>query len=122
MVRCCLDGCSNECRWIRVKDGRVLGYYCDKHMTYLALREDSMNDGLYRGSRWFRIGEFREKSLREVLEREGGEVTVERVAYLLGKNINEVLYVAEVEDIKIVREKYNNQYITLLYLKQNIHH
>jgi len=29
-------------------------------MTYLALEEDSMNNGSYGGSRWFRIGEFRE--------------------------------------------------------------
>jgi len=55
---------------MHVKDGRVIGYYCDRHMTYLALKENSLNNnGLYRGSRWFRIGEFKEKSLREVLER-----------------------------------------------------
>ena|GEM_PF-1250334 len=65
MVRCCLDGCSNECRGMRVKDGRVIGYYCDKHMTYLVLKEDSLNNnGLYKGSRWFRIGEFEKGSRR----------------------------------------------------------
>mgnify|MGYP000243217806 CR=1 FL=1 len=96
MVRCCLDGCSNESRWIRVKDGKVIGYYCDRHMTYLALKEDSMNNGLPRCSRWFRIGEFKEKGLREILEKEGGEATVERVAYLLGRSINDVLYITEV--------------------------
>jgi len=42
-------------------------------MTYLALKEDSMDNGLYRGSRGFRVGEFREKSLREVLERGRGD-------------------------------------------------
>ena len=92
MDRCCFDGCSNESRWIRVKDGRVLGYYCDRHMTYLAMNEDSMNDGLYRGSRWFRMGDYKERALREVLQREGGEAKVERVAYLLGRAVNEVLY------------------------------
>jgi len=75
-----------------------------------------MNDGLYRGSRWFRIGEFKEKSLREILEKEGGEATIERVAYLLGITVNEVLHIVRVENIKIIREKYGNQYITLLSL------
>jgi len=51
MDRCCFDGCSNESRWIRIKDGKVIGYYCDRHMLYIALEEDSMNNGLYRGSR-----------------------------------------------------------------------
>jgi len=80
------------------------------------MNEDSMNDGLYRGSRWFRIGEFKEKSLREILEKEGGEATIERVAYLLGITVNEVLHIVRVENIKIIREKYGNQYITLLSL------
>jgi len=45
----------------------------DRHMAYLALKEDSLNNnGLYRASRLFRIGEFKEKGLREVLEKEGG--------------------------------------------------
>ncbi|GEM_PF-1065300 len=116
MDKCYFDRCSNECKWIHVKDGRVIGYYCDIHMSYLAMNEDAVNNGLYRDSRWFRIGEFREKNLKEVLDREGGEATVERVAYLLGRSINDVLYIAEIENIKIVREKYSNQYITLLSL------
>jgi len=99
---------------MHVKDGKVTGYYCDRHMAYLALKEDSMNDGLYRASRWFRIGEFKEKGLREVLEKESGEATVERV----GIPVNEVMYMAEMENIKIVREKYDNQYITLLSLRE----
>ena len=53
-----------------------------------------------------------------VLEEEGGEATVERIAYLLGRSINEILFMAEVENIKIVREKYSNQYITLLSLRE----
>jgi len=69
---------------MHVKDGKVIGYYCDKHMKYPTLKEDSMNDGLYRASRWFRIGEFKEKNLREVLE------------------------------------KYDNQYITLLSLREGL--
>ena len=72
---------------MHVKDGRVIGYYCDRHMTYLALKEDSMNNGLPRCSRWFRIGEFRERSLRSVLEREVGEATIERVACLLSTSV-----------------------------------
>ncbi len=49
---------------------RVIRYYCDRHTAYLALKEDSLNNnGSYRGSRWFKIGEFREENLREVLER-----------------------------------------------------
>jgi len=49
MDRCCLNGCFNECRWIHIKDGRVLGYYYDIFMTYLTFKEDSLNDnGLYR--------------------------------------------------------------------------
>jgi len=106
---------------MHVKDGEVIGYYCDRHMTYLALKEDSTNDGLYRGSRWFRIGEFREKSLREVLEREGGEATVERITYLLGRSIDEVLYITGTENVRIVREGYSltsNQYITPLSFKR----
>jgi hypothetical protein len=52
MEKCCLNRCSNEYRWMHVKDGRVIGYYCDRHMTYLALKENSLNNnGLYRGSR-----------------------------------------------------------------------
>jgi len=59
-----IDGCMH------IKDGRVTGYYCDRHMTYLALKENSLNNnGLYRGSRWFSMGEFKEKGLRKVLER-----------------------------------------------------
>jgi len=81
---------------MRVKDGKVIGYYCYRHMTYLAINEDSMNNGLYRSSRMFRIGEFREKNLREVLEKYCGEATVERMAYLLGRSINDVLYMTEV--------------------------
>jgi len=46
---------------------------------------------------------------------------VERVAYLLGMTINEVLYTACVENIKIARKKYSNQNITLLSLKEGIH-
>jgi len=69
MEKCCFDGCSNERKWIRIKDGRIIGYYCDKHMTYLALKEDSLNDGLYGGSRWFRVGEFREKFWKERMKR-----------------------------------------------------
>jgi len=68
---------------MHVKDGEVIGYYCDRHMAYLTLKEDSMNNGLYRASRLFRTGEFREKNLREVLEMEGGEAAVERITYLL---------------------------------------
>ena len=90
-------------------------------MAYLTLKEDSMNNGLYRASRWFRTGEFRERSLREILEKEGGEATVERIAYLLGRSIYEVLHIAEVNGIKSVRERYNNQYITLLSLKESIY-
>lgn len=118
MDKCYFDRCSNECKWIHVKDGRVIGYYY-MHMSYLAMNEDAINNGLYRGSRWFRIGEFREKNLKEVLEREGGEATVEIVAYLLGRSINDISYIAEIENIKIVREKYSNQYITLLSLYMN---
>gem|GEM_PF-3017833 len=29
------------------KGCRVIVYYCDKHMTHLALKEDSTNNGLY---------------------------------------------------------------------------
>ena len=60
--------------------------------------------------------------MRSVLEEEDGRTTVERIAHLLDESINEVLHIAEMENIKIVREKYsNNQYITLLSLKKNIH-
>jgi len=70
-------------------------------MTYLALNEDSLNNnGLYRGSRWFRMGEFREKSLSSVLDEEVRTRTVERVACLLGKSINKELCIAWVESIK----------------------
>jgi len=118
MAGCCFDGCSNESRWIRIKDGKVIGYYCDRHISYIALKEDSMNDGLYRGSRWFKMGDYKERTLREVLEKEGGEATVERVAYLLGITVNEVLCMTGMEDIKIVKEKYSNQYITFLSLRE----
>jgi len=49
-----------------------------------------------------------------------GEATVERVAYLLGIPVNEVMHMAEMENIKIVREKYDNQYITLLSLREGL--
>jgi len=40
--------------------------------------------------------------LRKVLEE--GDATVERIAYLLGRSINEILCIAELEDVKIFRE------------------
>jgi hypothetical protein len=36
---------------MRIKDGNVIGYHYDKHITYLALEEDPMNNGLYRDYR-----------------------------------------------------------------------
>jgi len=42
--------------------------------------------------------------LREVLEKEGGEATVERIVYLLGKSIDEVLHMAKIGNIEVVRE------------------
>ena len=74
MDKCCFDGCFNNYRWVCVKDGRIIGYYCDKHMTYLALKEE----------------EFREKSLKEVLEEVSREEILERVVSLLvlGKSID----------------------------------
>jgi len=42
MVKCCFDECLDESRWIRIIDGRVVRYYYDGHMTYLALDEDTL--------------------------------------------------------------------------------
>jgi len=55
MLKVIYSRCINDCRWMHVKDGEVIGYYCDRHITYLAMNEDAVNNGLYRSSRWFRI-------------------------------------------------------------------
>ena len=58
-----------------------------------------MNNGLYRGSRWFRMWDYKERSLREVLEKEGGEAIVESsILRLLERNII-------TEDLEFINKK-----------------
>jgi hypothetical protein len=89
-----------EARWVLTYNGSPSGYYCEEHAKYVML-----NDGV---GRWFRVEDYREKSIKEILLSEGGEATLERVAYLSGKTVQEILRIAIIDgNIKIVRRKYN---------------
>jgi hypothetical protein len=99
MPGCTYDGCLEEARWVLTYNGSPSGYYCEEHAKYIML-----NDGV---GRWFRVEDYRGKSIKEILLSEGGEATLERVAYLSGKSIEEIIRIAISESIKMVKKKYS---------------
>jgi hypothetical protein len=111
--RCTYNGCLDEARWVLTYNGSASGYYCEKHSIPMML-----NDGVQ--GRWFRIEDYRERDIKEILASEGGEATLERVAYLSGKSIEEITRIAINENIKMVRRKYSlsqDYYTTYLVLE-----
>ncbi|MCL7384532.1 MAG: hypothetical protein LZ174_09625 [Thaumarchaeota archaeon] len=112
MPRCTYNGCLEEARWVLIYN-RPMEYYCEEHAKYIML-----NDGVQ--GRWFRIEDYRERDIKEILASEGGEATLERVAYLSGKSIEEITRIAINENIKMVRRKYSlsqDYYTTYLVLE-----
>jgi hypothetical protein len=110
--RCNYNGCLDEARWVLTYNCSASGYYCEGHAKYIML-----NDGV---GRWFRVEDYKEKSIKEILLSEGGEATLERVAYLSGKSIEEIIRIAISEDVRIVRRKYSlsqDYYTTYLTLE-----
>jgi hypothetical protein len=98
--RCTYNGCLDEARWVLTYNGSASGYYCEKHSIPMML-----NDGVQ--GRWFRVEDYRERSIKEILASEGGEATLERIAYLSGKSIEEIIRIAISENLKMVKKKYS---------------
>ena len=118
MVRCCIEGCDREARFACFSptgDGRLIGYYCEEHGLAM------MEEGYGRICRWFEIAkrERCRKTLKEVVEEEGGMVSLERASYLLNKPEKHILSMAESEGVKIVKRLIPrlNVYVTFLALE-----
>jgi hypothetical protein len=112
--RCTYNGCLEEARWVLAYNGSPIGYYCEKHAKYIML-----NDGVQ--GRWLRLEDYKERDIEEILLSEGGEATLERVAYLSGRSVKEILSIVITENIKIVRRKYSlsqDYYTTYLTLEE----
>ena len=103
MTKCCVEGCDREARFACFSptgDGYLIGYYCEQHGRIM------MDDGYGRLCRWFEILKMgrENRTLREMLEREGGEVSLERAAYLLHMSEQSVLSRAKEEGVTIIEK------------------